>query len=103
MDRSFERDIIPMARSMGMFLSLFKISKLIRPRTGMALAPWSVLARGKLRTDEEEERRRASGENGRTLTGSWERNENEVKMSHALVKVAKEIGAKSISAGTLVV
>ncbi|KAF8832859.1 NADP-dependent oxidoreductase domain-containing protein [Lentinula edodes] len=81
MDRSFERDIIPMARSMG-----------------MALAPWSVLARGKLRTDEEEERRRATGENGRMLTGSWERTEKEVKMSHALVKVAKEIGAKSISA-----
>ncbi|KAJ3813854.1 aryl-alcohol dehydrogenase [NADP+] [Lentinula lateritia] len=81
MDRSFERDIIPMARSMG-----------------LALAPWSVLARGKLRTDEEEERRRASGENGRTFTGSWERTEEEVKMSHALVKVAKEIGAKSISA-----
>ncbi|KAJ3872295.1 Aldo/keto reductase [Lentinula edodes] len=81
MDRSFERDIIPMARSMG-----------------LALAPWSVLARGKLRSDEEEERRRASGENGRTLTGSWERTEEEVKMSHALVKVAKEIGAKSISA-----
>ncbi|KAE9393173.1 Aldo/keto reductase [Gymnopus androsaceus JB14] len=81
MDRSFERDIIPMARSLG-----------------LALAPWSVLARGKLRTDEEEERRRTTGEKGRTMTGSWERNEDEIKMSRALEKVAKDIGAKSISA-----
>ncbi|KAJ3995601.1 Aldo/keto reductase [Lentinula boryana] len=81
MDRSFERDIIPMARSMG-----------------LALAPWGVLARGKLRTDEEEERRRTTGEKGRMTTGDWERSEDEVKMSHALEKVAKEIGARSISA-----
>ncbi|KAJ3984922.1 Aldo/keto reductase [Lentinula detonsa] len=81
MDRSFQRDIIPMARSMG-----------------LALAPWGVLARGKLRTDEEEERRRTTGEKGRMTTGDWERSEDEVKMSHALEKVAKEIGARSISA-----
>ncbi|KAE9404737.1 Aldo/keto reductase [Gymnopus androsaceus JB14] len=80
-ERSFERDIIPMARSLG-----------------LALAPWGVLASGKLRTDAEEERRRTTGENGRPSNGNWERNENEVKMSHALEKVAKDIGAKSISA-----
>ncbi|KAF9064038.1 NADP-dependent oxidoreductase domain-containing protein [Rhodocollybia butyracea] len=82
MDRSFERDIIPMARSLG-----------------LALAPWSVLAAGKLRTDEEEKRRKETGEKGRMMHGSdWERTEAEVKVSHALEKVAKEIGAKSISA-----
>ncbi|KAF9067232.1 NADP-dependent oxidoreductase domain-containing protein [Rhodocollybia butyracea] len=82
MDRSFERDIIPMARSLG-----------------LALTPWSVLAAGKLRTDAEEQRRRESGENGRTMFGAnWERTEEEVKISHALEKVAKDIGAKSISA-----
>lgn len=83
MDRSFERDIIPMARSLG-----------------LALAPWSVLAGGKLRTDAEEQRRKESGEKGRELAGfmNWERTEDEVKMSRALEKVAKEIGAKSISA-----
>ena len=46
---------------------------------GMALAPWKVLASGKIRTDEEEERRQ-TGEKGRTFglvpTG-WERNEKE--------------------------
>ena len=65
MERSFEREIIPMARSLG-----------------LALAPWNVLAAGRLRTDAEEERRLASGEGGRTLTQSdWKRNENERKMS----------------------
>ncbi|KAJ7443189.1 NADP-dependent oxidoreductase domain-containing protein [Mycena galericulata] len=82
LDRSFEREIIPMARAHG-----------------LALAPWGVLARGKLRTDAEEEQRRATGEKGRMLMGAdWERNENEKKMSHALEKVASEVGAKSISA-----
>ncbi|KAJ7435792.1 NADP-dependent oxidoreductase domain-containing protein [Mycena galericulata] len=82
MDRSFEREIIPMARAHG-----------------LALAPWSVLARGKLRTDAEEEQRRATGEKGRMLMGpDWERNENEKKMSHALEKVANEVGANNISA-----
>ncbi|KAJ7776529.1 Aldo/keto reductase [Mycena maculata] len=82
MERSFEREIIPMARAHG-----------------LALAPWNVLARGKLRSDAEEERRRATGEKGRTLTHpEWERNENEKKMSNALEKVAGEVGAKSITA-----
>jgi aryl-alcohol dehydrogenase-like predicted oxidoreductase len=63
----------------------------------MALAPWGVVGRGKLRTDAEEEERAKSGENGRTMTGDWRRNENEVKMSHALEKIAKEIGVKSIT------
>ncbi|CAK5268232.1 unnamed protein product [Mycena citricolor] len=81
MARSFEREIIPMARSYG-----------------MALAPWNVLAGGKLRTDAEEEARRASGEKGRMLFGSnWERNEDEKKMSVALEKVAGEVGAKHIT------
>ncbi|KAH7928440.1 Aldo/keto reductase [Leucogyrophana mollusca] len=81
MQRSFERDIIPMARS-----------------EGLALAPWSVLAAGKLRTDEEEERRRQTGEKGRTISNpDWERNEDEKKMSAALESVAKEVGAKHIT------
>lgn len=66
----------------------------------MALAPWNVLASGKFRTDEEEQNRRETGEKGREmLTGGWERNENEKKVSHALEKVAKEVGASHITAG----
>ena len=66
----------------------------------MALAPWGVIGGGKLRTDAEEEKRAASGENGRTMMGDdWRRSENEKKMSHALEKVANEIGAKSITSG----
>ena len=34
----------------------------------MALAPWNVLAGGRIRTDEEEERRRKTGENGEFAT-----------------------------------
>lgn len=65
----------------------------------MALAPWNVLSSGKFRTDEEEQRRRETGEKGREmLTGGWERTENEKKVSHALEKVAKEVGASHITA-----
>ncbi|KLO18440.1 Aldo/keto reductase [Schizopora paradoxa] len=75
MDRSFERDIIPMARSLG-----------------LALAPWNVVAGGRFRTDAEEERRLASGENGRTLFNpDWKRTPDERKMSLALEKVANEV------------
>jgi len=81
LERSFEREIIPMVKS-----------------EGMALAPWGVLGQGKLRTDEEEERRRKTGENGRTVFGkSWERTETEKKMSVALEKIAKEVGAEHIT------
>ncbi|KAJ6454744.1 NADP-dependent oxidoreductase domain-containing protein [Mycena vitilis] len=82
LERSFEREIIPMARALG-----------------LALAPWNVLASGKFRTDAEEEQRRATGEKGRTLLDpEWERNESEKKMSHALEKVAAEVGTESITA-----
>ncbi|KAK0440462.1 NADP-dependent oxidoreductase domain-containing protein [Desarmillaria tabescens] len=82
LDRSFEREIIPMARTLG-----------------LALAPWDVLGGGKFRTDAEEEERRQSGEKGRAVAGlgiSWERNEDEKKISRALEKVAGEVGAKNI-------
>ena len=47
MSRDLERDIIPMVRS-----------------EEMALAPWDVLAGGKIRSDAQEEERRNSGEKG---------------------------------------
>ncbi|THU78802.1 arylalcohol dehydrogenase [Dendrothele bispora CBS 962.96] len=81
-DRSFEREIIPMARA-----------------NGLALAPWGVIGTGKLRTDEEEAQREKSGEKGRAPRGSsdWKRTPEEVKISKALEKVAKEVGVKSIT------
>ncbi|PPR05409.1 hypothetical protein CVT24_008023 [Panaeolus cyanescens] len=82
MERSFERDIIPMARS-----------------EGLALAPWNVLASGKFRSDAEEARRLESGEKGRTLLGArWLRNEQEKKVCAALEKVANEVGTQHITA-----
>ncbi|KAF8189346.1 NADP-dependent oxidoreductase domain-containing protein [Pholiota molesta] len=80
MERSFERDIIPMAKA-----------------EGMALAPWNVLAAGKIRTDEEEERRRKTGEKGRTLYGEWERTAEEKRICKVLEAIAQEIGAKNIT------
>ena len=80
LERSFERDIIPMARQYG-----------------LALAPWNVLAAGKIRTDAEEEEREKTGEKGRLLWRSeWKRNEEEKQMAKVLEKVASEVGAKSI-------
>ncbi|KAF7790635.1 hypothetical protein EIP86_001591 [Pleurotus ostreatoroseus] len=82
LDRDIEREVIPLVRS-----------------EGMALAPWNVLAGGKIRTDAEEKRRKESGENGRTWMGpQWERTEDERKVCQALEKVAGEVGAKSITA-----
>ena len=48
LERDFERDIIPMARA-----------------EGMALAPWNVLATGRIRTDAQELQRRETGEKGK--------------------------------------
>ncbi|KAI0708698.1 Aldo/keto reductase [Earliella scabrosa] len=82
LQRDFEREILPMARA-----------------EGLALAPWNVLAAGRIRTDEEEERRRQTGENGRTISRpDWERTENERKLCKALEEVAQQVGAKSIQA-----
>lgn len=66
----------------------------------MALAPWNVLAAGKIRTDEEEERRKNTGEKGRAMMDkNWERNEKEKKVCKALENVAKQVDTKSITAG----
>ena len=67
---------------------------------GMSLAPWGVVGQGSFRTDEEEERRRQTGEKGRTaMKPEWERDENEKKISKALEEVAKQVGAKTVTAG----
>ncbi|KAI0632870.1 aryl-alcohol dehydrogenase [Trametes polyzona] len=82
LQRDFEREIIPMARA-----------------EGMALAPWNVLAGGKIRTDAEEQRRRETGEKGRTMIDPhWERNETERKVAKVLEQVAAEVGASTIQA-----
>ncbi|VDB94286.1 unnamed protein product [Peniophora sp. CBMAI 1063] len=82
LSRDFEREIIPMARKLG-----------------LALAPWEVIGGGKIRTDAEEEARRKTGENGRNFFGGgWERNEDEKKMAVVLEKIAGQVGVKSIRA-----
>ncbi|KAK0190083.1 Aldo/keto reductase [Armillaria mellea] len=77
--RSFEREIIPMARSLG-----------------LALSPWAVVGQGRLRTDAEEQQQKETGEKGRTMfSPNWERTEVEVKVCRALEKVAAEVGVGS--------
>ncbi|KAJ7677890.1 aryl-alcohol dehydrogenase [Mycena polygramma] len=79
--REIEREILPMCR-----------------HEGLAITAWNVLASGHIRTDAEEEKRKATGEHGRSLMGPWERNENEKKVCAALEVVAKKIGAEHITA-----
>ena len=99
MDRSFERDIIPMALSEGDIHGLLSARFINFLCLGMALAPWEVLAGGKFRTDAEE-KRETTGEKGRSVWNTeWRRNENERNVSQALQKVAGEIGAKHITSG----
>lgn len=103
LQRDFEREILPMALSEGLRTQRKGQEVVLTPIVfaGLALAPWNVLAAGKIRTDAEEERRRQTGENGRS-TGtldSWERSETERQVCQALEQVAKEIGAKSITSG----
>jgi aryl-alcohol dehydrogenase-like predicted oxidoreductase len=82
LERSFERDIIPMARS-----------------EGLALAPWGVLGGGKIRSNAEEARRKETGEKGRTLLNpSWERTPDEKKACDVLEEIGKEVNCESITA-----
>ncbi|PCH42444.1 aryl-alcohol dehydrogenase [Wolfiporia cocos MD-104 SS10] len=81
LQRDIEREILPMCR-----------------HEGIALTLWNVLAAGHIRSDEEEERRRQTGENGRTIMRPWERTPDEKKMCDALEVVAQQVGAKNITA-----
>ncbi|KAF8264445.1 NADP-dependent oxidoreductase domain-containing protein [Lactarius quietus] len=81
LDRSLERDIIPMVRS-----------------EGIALAPFGVLGSGKIRTNAEEARRRESGEKGRVISGSsWERTPEQKRVCDVLEEIGKELGTESIT------
>lgn len=65
----------------------------------MAVAPFAVLAAGKIRTDEEEQKRIESGEGGRSVFGDWKRTEEQRTICKGIEKVAKEVGAKHITSG----
>lgn len=82
LERDIERDILPMCRY-----------------EGIALALWNVLAGGHIRSDAEEERRRQTGEGGRTIMGPWQRTPDEKKMCDALEFVRGQVNAKNITAG----
>ena len=66
---------------------------------GLAIAAFGVLGGGRIRTDAEEERRRASGENGRTIMGpQWERTAEERAVCAVLERIAREVGTESVTA-----
>lgn len=109
MERSFEREIIPMAKSEGILSNLCVLQTYITKHLifyfisiGMALAPWNVLAGGKIRTDEEEEQRRQTGENGRAWSGDWERNDLEKKACKVLEEIAAKLRVKHITSGVFI-
>jgi hypothetical protein len=65
---------------------------------GLALAPWGVLAAGKIRTNAEEARRKESGEKGRVVFGpDWERTPEQKKVCDVLEEIGKELGTESIT------
>lgn len=101
MQRDFERDILPMAISEGkrQFIPGGINQSLTCYPLGMALAPWNVLAGGKIRTDAEEQKRLESGEHGRALRDDWQRTPEERKVCLELERIAKEIGVQNITAG----
>lgn len=67
---------------------------------GMALAPFNVIAGGKLRTDAEEARRRETGDHGRDPFGpKWQRDDAEQSMSCAREVIPVDVGVDSIAAG----
>ena len=63
----------------------------------MAIAPWNVLAGGKIRTDAEEQRRLESGEQGRQMFEDWKRTPEERRVCAALEAIAQELGVQSIT------
>ncbi|KAF8904747.1 aryl-alcohol dehydrogenase [Gymnopilus junonius] len=81
MQRDLEREILPMCQ-----------------HEGLAIAPWNVLAAGRVRSDEEENRRRETGEKGRLSRTGWERSDAEKKVCAVLEQIAPQVGTKYITA-----
>lgn len=84
MQREFERDIIPMARTFG-----------------MALVPWNVVGGGKFQTKRAIEEKTKNGEGLRSFATSGQQSPDEERISAALEKVAGEVGVDSITAVAL--
>ena len=104
-----------------MLLLHFCSFRLLANPAGLALAPFNVLAGGRVRTDAEEEKRRQTGERGRSCLSAavrvildilhrmclgrinvgtdWERTPDERKMCLVLEEIAKQVGTESIQAG----
>lgn len=82
--RDMERDIVPMCKHYG-----------------MAIAPWDAIGGGKFQSKKAMDERKKNNEGLRSLMGSGEQTEQEIKMSEALGKVAGEHGIESVTAVAL--
>ncbi|KAG7087890.1 hypothetical protein E1B28_011937 [Marasmius oreades] len=80
-DRDLEWEIIPLVRSFG-----------------IAIAPWGVLCQGKLLSDIKRRQESGEGHSGIIKSDTWHQTEDEIRISRTLETVAKEIGAKSVTA-----
>lgn len=82
--RDMEREIIPMCRHFG-----------------MAIAPWDAIGGGKFQSKKAMEERKKNNEGLRSMMGSADQSETEVKVSEALYEVAQEHGIESPTAVAL--
>ncbi|KAL4957319.1 NADP-dependent oxidoreductase domain-containing protein [Aspergillus filifer] len=78
--RDLEKEILPMAMQFG-----------------MAIAPWDCIGGGKFQSKKQLEARAKDGESLRSL-GQSGQNEDEIRISKALEKVAEENGIESVTA-----
>ncbi|KAI1791081.1 Aldo/keto reductase [Ganoderma leucocontextum] len=87
LDRRIEHEVLPMCR-----------------HEGIAIAAYGVLGGGHIRTDDEEARRRQTGENGRTSFGmKWERTPEERAVCLVLERIAEELGVGTKNIGAVAV
>lgn len=71
---------------------------------GIALAPFNVLAGGKIRSNAEEAKRAETGEKGRvgrpgTGVATWLRSEEQKKVCDVLEQIAPQVGTEHVTAG----
>jgi len=84
MIRDMEREILPLCRHWG-----------------MAIAPWDAIGGGKFQSKKAMEERKKNNESLRSMMGSGDQTEQEVKISAALEEVAQAHGIESVTAVAL--
>lgn len=68
---------------------------------GMAICPWGAVGSGKFQSKTDLEKRAACGEKLRSVTGTSDQTDLEIKVSAGLEKIGKELGTDSVTAVAL--